>query len=156
MAWNHSTIINLLNLRAKLNIKQTGQTRKPIALPGKEIPGCVYNRNMRSLSVEAQNGARTGLRGEDFQEGFFCASPSPICCVSGETLTVGFHLVILENRLTCSPISCIPVKLSPVPAINSSAKPQQPYFFLYIWLFDLSIRIFLFWRHNIIQFPRNL
>lgn len=124
-------------------------------LHGKEVPGHIYNRNTRSLWLEAQNRARTGLRGKDFQEGFICASPSPICCVPGETVTVGFHLVILENRLTCSPISCFSSKLSPVPAINSSTKPQQPYFFLHTLLFwwlsghnDLSIRIFLFWKHN--------
>lgn len=104
-------------------------------LHGKEIPGPIYNRNTRSLWLEAQNGARTGLRGKDFQESFICASPSPICCVLGETLTVGFHLVVLINRLTCSLISCFPTKLTSVPAIKSSAKSQQPYFFLHIWLF---------------------
>lgn len=31
-------------------------------------------------------GARTRLRGKDFQEGFICASPSPICCVPGKLL----------------------------------------------------------------------
>lgn len=84
-----------------------------------------------------------------FRKALSVPPPAPSAVSLGKLLLQGFPLVILENRLTCSPISCFPSKLSPVPAINSPAKPQQPYFFLHTLLFwwlsghnDLSIRIF--------------
>lgn len=69
--------MNLQGLRANLNIRQTGETRKATALHGKEVTGHIYNRNMRSLRFKPPNRASAGPRASIVQEFFACASPSP-------------------------------------------------------------------------------